>query len=88
MPVPIKISAISSLWTRSKQKLTTIELKNTLFDFNFGYGIAVFLAIAFLAFGALVQHGANQEIALAGAAFAKQGHQSALMGGTRLLKRL
>lgn len=72
MPVPIEISAISSQWTRSNQKLTTIELKDALFDFNFGYGITGFLAIAFLALGALVQYGANQEIALASAAFAQQ----------------
>jgi Mn2+/Fe2+ NRAMP family transporter len=72
MPVPIEISAISSLWTRSKQKLTKIELSDALFDFNFGYGIAVLLAIVFLALGALVQHGSNQEIALPGAAFAQQ----------------
>lgn len=72
MPVPIEISAISSLWTRSKQKIANIELNDALFDFNFGYGVAVFLAIVFLALGALVQHGSNQEIALAGAAFAQQ----------------
>lgn len=72
MPVPIEISAISSMWTRSKQKLTKINLSDALFDFNMGYGIAVLLAVVFLALGALVQHGADQEIALASAAFAQQ----------------
>ena len=72
MPVPIEISAISSLWTQSKQKLTQVSLSDALFDFNIGYGVAVFLAVVFLALGALVQHGANQEIALASAAFAQQ----------------
>lgn len=72
MPVPIEISAINSMWLRSKQKLAKIELSDGLFDFNFGYGIAVFLALVFLALGALVQHGSNQEIALASAAFAQQ----------------
>lgn len=72
MPVPIEISAISSLWTRSKQKLTEVSLSDALFDFNIGYGVAVFLAVVFLSLGALVQHGANQEIALASAAFAQQ----------------
>lgn len=72
MPVPIEISAISSMWTRSKQKLTKINLADALFDFNMGYGVAVLLAVVFLALGALVQHGADQEIALASAAFAQQ----------------
>ncbi|MDX1491824.1 MAG: divalent metal cation transporter [Pseudohongiellaceae bacterium] len=72
MPVPIEISAISSLWTRSKQHLTQVNLKDALFDFNFGYGVAVFLAVTFLALGALIQHGSDQEIALASAAFAEQ----------------
>jgi Mn2+/Fe2+ NRAMP family transporter len=72
MPVPIEISAISSLWTRSKQKLTKVSLADALFDFNLGYGVAVFLALVFVALGALVQHGSEQEIALASAAFAQQ----------------
>lgn len=72
MPVPIEISAISSLWTRSKQKLTKVSLADALFDFNLGYGVAVLLALVFVALGALVQHGADQEIALASAAFAQQ----------------
>ncbi|MDP1931044.1 MAG: divalent metal cation transporter [Gammaproteobacteria bacterium] len=72
MPVPIELSAISSLWTRSKLKLTKVTLSQALFDFNVGYGVAVGLALVFVALGALVQHGANQEIALASAAFAQQ----------------
>jgi Mn2+/Fe2+ NRAMP family transporter len=72
MPVPIEISAINSLWLRSKQQLTEVSLKNGLFDFNIGYGTTVFLALIFLGLGALVQHGADQEIAMAGAAFAQQ----------------
>lgn len=72
MPVPIEISAISSLWMRSKQKLTPVNLADALFDFNVGYGIAVLLAVVFLALGALVQHGSGQEITLASAAFAQQ----------------
>jgi Mn2+/Fe2+ NRAMP family transporter len=72
MPVPIEISAINSLWLRSKQQLTEVSLKNGLFDFNVGYGTTAFLALVFVGLGALVQHGADQEIAMAGAAFAQQ----------------
>jgi Mn2+/Fe2+ NRAMP family transporter len=72
MPVPIELSAINSLWLRSKQKLTTVSLSDGLFDFNLGYAIAVVLAVAFVALGALLQHGTEQPIAMASAAFAQQ----------------
>lgn len=72
MPVPIEISAISSLWTQSKQKLTKVTWSDAIFDFNVGYAIAIVLALVFVALGALVQHGSDQEIALASAAFAQQ----------------
>ena len=72
MPVPIELSAISSMWLRSKQKLTRVSLSDGLFDFNLGYAVAVILAIVFVALGALLQHGTEQEIAMAGAAFAQQ----------------
>ncbi|MBC53777.1 MAG: hypothetical protein CMQ34_15135 [Gammaproteobacteria bacterium] len=72
MPVPIELSAISSMWLRSKQKLTRVSLSDGLFDFNLGYAVAVLLAVVFVALGALLQHGTEQEIAMAGAAFAQQ----------------
>lgn len=72
MPVPIELSAISSMWLRSKQKLTRVSLADGLFDFNLGYAVAVILAVVFVALGALLQHGTEQEIAMAGAAFAQQ----------------
>lgn len=72
MPVPIELSAINSLWLRSKQKLTQVSLSDGLFDFNLGYVVAVVLAVAFVALGALLQHGTEQPIAMAGAAFAQQ----------------
>ena len=72
MPVPIELSAINSLWLRSKQKLTAVTLKDGLFDFNLGYWSTAFLALVFLALGALVQFGAPQPIAMAGTKFAEQ----------------
>lgn len=72
MPVPIELSAINSLWLRSKQKLTAVTLKDGLFDFNLGYWSTAFLALVFLALGALVQFGAPQAIAMAGTKFAEQ----------------
>ncbi|ALO46720.1 NRAMP family divalent metal transporter [Pseudohongiella spirulinae] len=72
MPVPIELSAINSMWLRSKQRLTQVNLSDGLFDFNLGYAMAVILAVVFLALGALLQHGTEQEIQMAGAAFAQQ----------------
>lgn len=72
MPVPIELSAINSMWLRSKQRLFNISPAQALFDFNLGYGMAVMLALVFLSLGALVQYGTDQEIAMAGAAFTQQ----------------
>lgn len=72
MPVPIELSAINSLWLRSKQKLTEVNLRDGLFDFNLGYWVTAFLAVLFLALGALVQYGAEQPIAMGSANFANQ----------------
>ncbi len=72
MPVPIELSAINSLWLRSKQQLMNLDLRDALFDFNLGYWTAVLLAVLFVSLGALIQFGTEQEIAMAGALFAQQ----------------
>lgn len=72
MPVPIELSAINSLWLRSKQQLTQVTLRDGLFDFNLGYWVTAALALLFLALGALVQFGSEQPIALASGQFATQ----------------
>jgi Mn2+/Fe2+ NRAMP family transporter len=72
MPVPIELSAINSMWLRSKQRLLNISPAQALFDFNLGYWVAVALAVVFLSLGALIQFGTEQEIAMAGAAFTQQ----------------
>src|SRR5690606_36631446 len=72
MPAPIEISAISSLWLKSKQRHTHITRAQGLFDFNLGYWLTAALALVFLSLGALVQYGSDQPIALAGTAFAQQ----------------
>lgn len=72
MPVPIELSAINSVWLRSKQRLLKLTLREALFDFNLGYWTAVVLAVFFVALGALIQFGTDQEIAMASALFAQQ----------------
>lgn len=72
MPVPIELSAINSLWIRSKQKLMNLSLRDCLFDFNLGYWVTAVLALLFLALGALIQFGNPQPVAMAGGQFASQ----------------
>ncbi|KKO45117.1 membrane protein [Arsukibacterium ikkense] len=72
MPAPIEISAISSLWLKAKLRQQTISREQGLFDFNLGYWLTAALALVFVSLGALVQYGSEQDIAMAGAAFAQQ----------------
>lgn len=72
MPAPIEISTISSLWLKAKQRQTPVSREQGLFDFNLGYWLTAALALVFVSLGALVQYGGEQQIALAGAAFAQQ----------------
>ena len=59
MPMGVDMSAWHSLWTQERIKQTGYhpKLKETLLDFNIGYGITVVLAIFFLSIGAKVMFG-------------------------------
>ncbi len=72
MPAPIEISAISSLWLKAKLRQQAVSRAQGLFDFNLGYWLTAALALVFVSLGALVQYGSEQQIALAGSAFAQQ----------------
>nr|WP_051002085.1 divalent metal cation transporter [Idiomarina xiamenensis] len=72
MPVPIELAAISSLWLTAKRKLTAFSARQALFDFNLGYILTAFLALVFMAMGALIQYGQGQSVALASRAFVDQ----------------
>lgn len=88
MPAPIEISAANSMWILAKQKEGKTTFKDTLFDFNLGYGVSLVLAVIFLALGALVQYGNGQEVQLQGGAYVGQliSMYAAVMGDwTRLL---
>lgn len=56
MPIAIDMSAWHSLWTQQRIKQTNYypTLKETLLDFNIGYGITFVLAILFLTIGAYI----------------------------------
>jgi len=56
MPTGVDMSSWHSLWTEQKIKDTGYHpsLKETLLDFNIGYGITILLAILFLSIGAYI----------------------------------
>jgi len=74
MPAPIDLSAWSSLWMFSREKQTGhfATVKESAIDFYLGYGMAVVMAVAFLALGKLVMHGSGESFAPGGIAFSQQ----------------
>lgn len=74
MPAPIELSVWQSLWVRARElgvgrRTTFAEAR---FDFNFGYGLTVVLALVFLALGALVMHGSGESFSDSSVAFSGQ----------------
>jgi Mn2+/Fe2+ NRAMP family transporter len=74
MPSGMELSVFHSLWTleRARQTGHRPALGEALLDFNVGYFGTAFLALAFLALGALTLHGSGEPLATVGGAFAAQ----------------
>lgn len=74
MPAPIDVSVWPSLWSleRSKQTKHTPSLRETLLDFNIGYGITTVLALTFVSLGALVMFGSGESFSSSGIKFSLQ----------------
>lgn len=72
MPAPIEISGITSLWLKQQREEKLVTTQSALFDFNLGYFVTLFLALVFLALGALVLHGNGEALASGGIGFSKQ----------------
>lgn len=74
MPAPVEISVWHSVWSESKNETEgkVASLKEALFDFRVGFIGTAFLAMCFLAIGALVMYGSGVEFKAGGAAFAEQ----------------
>ncbi len=74
MPAPVEISVFQSLWIqandRSAGRRTTLE--EARFDFNFGYGLTIVLAVFFVALGAMVMHGSGLVLQNSSGGFATQ----------------
>lgn len=71
MPTALDLSTWNSLWTVARIKQTGYKpkLKETLFDFNFGYIMSVLLAICFVTLGANLMYGTGEKLPSGSAAF-------------------
>jgi Mn2+/Fe2+ NRAMP family transporter len=71
MPTAVDLSTWNSLWTVERIKQTGYhpKLKETLFDFNFGYIISALLAICFLTLGAFIMFGSGKTFSASGVKF-------------------
>jgi Mn2+/Fe2+ NRAMP family transporter len=74
MPIPIDSAVWHTLWRQSRDRQSghRASLKESIADYNIGYGIATALGVMFLALGALVMYGSGETFAPGGAAFASQ----------------
>ena len=74
MPTAVDISTWTSLWSEAKSKITGYRptLKESLADFNFGYGVTAVLSIFFLTLGSYVIYGTGTELSNSSSGFAGQ----------------
>lgn len=74
MPAPVDISIWHSLWSVSKNREQgyRIPMPQALLDFKIGYWGTTFLAVCFLALGALIMYGTPESPATNSTEFAKQ----------------
>ena len=72
MPTAIDLSTWNSLWTLERIKQTNYKpsMKETLFDFNFGYIISALLSVCFVTLGAYMMYGSSSPISNNKAEFA------------------
>lgn len=73
MPAPLDISIWHSLWALEKKKtIPDYSVKNTIADFNLGYGSTIILGILFMALGALVMFGSGETFSASATLFSEQ----------------
>ncbi len=74
MPAPIEVSAWQSLWIEARDHDSGhhTDFAEARLDFNFGYGLTVFLAVLFLGLGTLLMYGSGVEIQNSSGGFAAQ----------------
>lgn len=71
MPTAVDLSVWSSMWTIEKAKQSGYQptVKEAVREFSFGYWISAFLAILFVAMGAMLVYGSENEVPTSGVAF-------------------
>ena len=74
MPTAVDLSSWNSLWTVEKIKISKYHptMKETLFEFNFGYIISGLLSICFVTLGAFLIFGTGELLEKSGSLFAHQ----------------
>ena len=74
MPMPVDLSAWSSLWMFERQTQTghMATVRESSIDFYVGYGSAVVLAVLFLSLGALVMYPTGQTFSAGGVGFSNE----------------
>lgn len=73
MPAPLDVSIWQSLWAIEKQKEDKdFNTKKSIFDFNVGYVITLFLGICFLTLGTVVMYQSGENFSGSAGKFAQQ----------------
>ena len=64
MPTAVDLSTWNSIWTVEKIKSESrkISLRETLFDFNIGYSLAIVLSLCFITLGSYVMYGTGHDL--------------------------
>ena len=73
MPAPLDVSIWQSLWAIEKKKESPeFDTKKSIFDFNVGYVVTLFLGICFLSLGAVVMYQSGENFSGSAGKFAQQ----------------
>lgn len=73
MPAPLDVSIWQSLWAIEKKKNNTdFNTKKSIFDFNVGYIITLFLGVCFLTLGTVVMYQSGENFSGSAGKFAQQ----------------
>lgn len=73
MPAPLDVSIWHSLWAIEKKKSTSeFNTKKSIFDFNVGYIITLFLGVCFLTLGTVVMYQSGENFSGSAGKFAQQ----------------
>ena len=83
MPTALDLSSWNSLWTVARIKQTGYHptLKETMFDFNFGYLASAILALFFVTLGAYLMYGTGESLPKSPGLCCKRSRYVIALGG-------